>query len=188
VGSISSKPSGGALVLLVRIFGMLWSETSPKRTWDLPYLYKPCPEKLLLFWNLAAGRWGWSSPVQLTDIKMVMIEVIANDRLGKKVRIKCDSEDTVGDLKVLPMLSRLMEWNSLRLEGSSHQASTSFFYDRRLTSRNSSPHRQVLTGERSSSKNGIIRTKTTSNFPTMKFTTEWAWSYIIVKRMMAKVC
>ena len=31
---------------------------------------------------------------------MVMIEVIANDRLGKKVRIKCDSEDTVGDLKV----------------------------------------------------------------------------------------
>jgi hypothetical protein len=47
--------------------------------------------------------------VQLTDIKMVMIEVIANDRLGKKVRIKCDSEDTVGDLKVLPMLSRLME-------------------------------------------------------------------------------
>ena len=32
---------------------------------------------------------------------MVMIEVIANDRLGKKVRVKCDSEDTVGDLKVL---------------------------------------------------------------------------------------
>jgi hypothetical protein len=37
-----------------------------------------------------------------TDNKMVMIEVIANDRLGKKVRIKCDSEDTVGDLKVCP--------------------------------------------------------------------------------------
>jgi ubiquitin-like protein 5 len=33
---------------------------------------------------------------------MVMIEVIANDRLGKKVRVKCDSEDTVGDLKVIP--------------------------------------------------------------------------------------
>ena len=33
---------------------------------------------------------------------MVMIEVIANDRLGKKVRVKCDSEDTVGDLKVSP--------------------------------------------------------------------------------------
>jgi len=33
-------------------------------------------------------------------VTMVMIEVIANDRLGKKVRVKCDSEDTVGDLKV----------------------------------------------------------------------------------------
>jgi hypothetical protein len=28
------------------------------------------------------------------------IEVIANDRLGKKVRVKCHSDDTVGDLKV----------------------------------------------------------------------------------------
>ena len=41
---------------------------------------------------------------QRIALKMVMIEVIANDRLGKKVRIKCDSEDTVGDLKV-PLLS-----------------------------------------------------------------------------------
>jgi hypothetical protein len=41
---------------------------------------------------------------------MVMIEVIANDRLGKKVRVKCDSEDTVGDLKVIiaaPSLRRI---------------------------------------------------------------------------------
>ncbi|GAA5911494.1 hypothetical protein JCM8208_006856 [Rhodotorula glutinis] len=30
-----------------------------------------------------------------------LIEVIANDRLGNKVRVKCDSEDTVGDLKKL---------------------------------------------------------------------------------------
>ncbi|KIO19545.1 hypothetical protein M407DRAFT_147028 [Tulasnella calospora MUT 4182] len=30
-----------------------------------------------------------------------MIEVIANDRLGRKVRVKCDAEDTVGDLKKL---------------------------------------------------------------------------------------
>ncbi|CCG82687.1 Ubiquitin-like modifier hub1 [Taphrina deformans PYCC 5710] len=28
-----------------------------------------------------------------------MIEVICNDRLGKKVRVKCDEDDTVGDLK-----------------------------------------------------------------------------------------
>ncbi|KAK4336612.1 hypothetical protein RND71_043951 [Anisodus tanguticus] len=30
-----------------------------------------------------------------------MIEVIVNDRLGKKVRIKCNEDDTIGDLKKL---------------------------------------------------------------------------------------
>ncbi|KAI9292254.1 ubiquitin-like protein 5-like protein [Neoconidiobolus thromboides FSU 785] len=30
-----------------------------------------------------------------------MIEVIVNDRLGKKVRVKCNPDDTVGDLKKL---------------------------------------------------------------------------------------
>ncbi|XP_053991851.1 uncharacterized protein LOC128883481 [Hylaeus volcanicus] len=30
-----------------------------------------------------------------------MIEVIVNDRLGKKIRIKCNQDDTVGDLKKL---------------------------------------------------------------------------------------
>ena len=32
---------------------------------------------------------------------MSMIEVICNDRLGKKVRVKCNSDDTIGDLKKL---------------------------------------------------------------------------------------
>jgi len=32
---------------------------------------------------------------------MALIEVIANDRLGRKVRVKCSPEDTVGDLKKL---------------------------------------------------------------------------------------
>jgi len=30
-----------------------------------------------------------------------MIEVILNDRLGKKIRVKCNEDDTVGDLKKL---------------------------------------------------------------------------------------
>ena len=30
-----------------------------------------------------------------------MIEVILNDRLGKKVRVKCNPDDTIGDLKKL---------------------------------------------------------------------------------------
>ncbi|KAK3805762.1 MAG: ubiquitin-related domain-containing protein [Benniella sp.] len=30
-----------------------------------------------------------------------MIEIVCNDRLGKKVRVKCNSDDTIGDLKLL---------------------------------------------------------------------------------------
>ncbi|KAI9022524.1 ubiquitin-like protein 5 [Hyaloraphidium curvatum] len=30
-----------------------------------------------------------------------MIEITCNDRLGKKVRIKCNTDDTIGDLKKL---------------------------------------------------------------------------------------
>ena len=30
-----------------------------------------------------------------------MIEVILNDRLGRKIRVKCNPDDTVGDLKKL---------------------------------------------------------------------------------------
>ncbi|CAO1625433.1 unnamed protein product [Jaminaea pallidilutea] len=30
-----------------------------------------------------------------------LIEITANDRLGRKVRVKCSPEDTVGDLKLL---------------------------------------------------------------------------------------
>ena len=31
----------------------------------------------------------------------MMIEVICNDRLGKKVRVKCNHDDSIGDLKKL---------------------------------------------------------------------------------------
>ncbi|KAI8906838.1 ubiquitin-like protein 5-like protein [Gorgonomyces haynaldii] len=30
-----------------------------------------------------------------------MIEVVVNDRLGKKVRVKCNPDDTIGVLKLL---------------------------------------------------------------------------------------
>ncbi|KAF0357357.1 ubiquitin-like protein 5 [Gigaspora margarita] len=30
-----------------------------------------------------------------------MIEIICNDRLGKKVRVKCNPSDTIGELKTL---------------------------------------------------------------------------------------
>jgi ubiquitin-like protein 5 len=47
-----------------------------------------------------------------------MIEVICNDRLGKKVRVKANSDDTIGDLKKIlaaqigtrPEKIRLQKW------------------------------------------------------------------------------
>ena len=33
--------------------------------------------------------------------KLIMIEITVNDRLGKKVRVKCNGDDTIGDLKKL---------------------------------------------------------------------------------------
>lgn len=36
---------------------------------------------------------------KLSNIEM--IELVLNDRLGKKIRVKCNEDDTVGDLKKL---------------------------------------------------------------------------------------
>ena len=38
-----------------------------------------------------------------------MLEVICNDRLGKKVRVKCNEDDTIGDLKKVRRLIHLFE-------------------------------------------------------------------------------
>jgi hypothetical protein len=48
-----------------------------------------------------------------------MIEVVCNDRLGKKIRVKCNPDDTIGDLKKLiaaqtgtrPEKIRLQKWS-----------------------------------------------------------------------------
>ena len=37
----------------------------------------------------------------LAKFTTIMIEIICNDRLGKKVRVKCNADDTIGDLKKL---------------------------------------------------------------------------------------
>uniref|UniRef100_A0ACD5ZJH9 Uncharacterized protein n=2 Tax=Avena sativa TaxID=4498 RepID=A0ACD5ZJH9_AVESA len=37
----------------------------------------------------------------LVEPSAKMIEVVLNDRLGKKVRVKCNEDDTIGDLKKL---------------------------------------------------------------------------------------
>ena len=39
--------------------------------------------------------------MKLMLFQITMIEITVNDRLGKKVRIKCNEDDTIGDLKKL---------------------------------------------------------------------------------------
>lgn len=45
-----------------------------------------------------------------------MIEVLANDRLGKKIKVKCLPEDTIGDLKKIILLQVGTPWEKLVLK------------------------------------------------------------------------
>ena len=45
-----------------------------------------------------------------------MIEVVLNDRLGKKVRVKCNSNDTVGDLKKLAAAQLGTRYEKIRIQ------------------------------------------------------------------------
>ncbi|KAK2818330.1 hypothetical protein Q7C36_022263 [Tachysurus vachellii] len=50
------------------------------------------------------------------DNAVEMIEVVCNDRLGKKVRVKCNSEDTIGDLKKLIAAQTGTRWDKIVLK------------------------------------------------------------------------
>jgi ubiquitin-like protein 5 len=72
---------------------------------------------------------GGGGPVRNFDTKNnilqreggIMIEVVLNDRLGKKVRVKCNEDDTIGDLKKLvaaqtgtrPEKIRIQKWYTI---------------------------------------------------------------------------
>ena len=45
-----------------------------------------------------------------------MIEITCNDRLGKKVRVKCNSDDTIGDLKKLIAAQTGTHWDRIVLK------------------------------------------------------------------------
>jgi ubiquitin-like protein 5 len=45
-----------------------------------------------------------------------MIEVVLDDRLGKKVRVKCNEDDTIGDLKKLAAAQLGTRPEKLRLQ------------------------------------------------------------------------
>ncbi|XP_026638068.1 ubiquitin-like protein 5 [Microtus ochrogaster] len=44
------------------------------------------------------------------------IEVVCNNRLGKKVRVKCNTHDTIGDLKKLIAAQTGTRWNKIILK------------------------------------------------------------------------
>ncbi|KAG0011086.1 Ubiquitin-like 5 [Podila clonocystis] len=45
-----------------------------------------------------------------------MIEIVVNDRLGKKVRVKCNGEDKIGDLKKLIAAQTGTNWEKIVLK------------------------------------------------------------------------
>ncbi|KAB5523755.1 hypothetical protein PHYPO_G00156090 [Pangasianodon hypophthalmus] len=50
------------------------------------------------------------------DSSAEMIEVVCNDRLGKKVRVKCNADDTIGDLKKLIAAQTGTRWDKIVLK------------------------------------------------------------------------
>ncbi|KAH7648147.1 ubiquitin family [Cryptosporidium xiaoi] len=45
-----------------------------------------------------------------------MIEVVLNDRLGRKIRVKCNSDDTIGDLKKLVAIHTGTRWEKIKIQ------------------------------------------------------------------------
>ena len=50
------------------------------------------------------------------ELSVKMIEITVNDRLGKKVRVKCNEDDTIGDLKKLIAAQTGTRWDKIVLK------------------------------------------------------------------------
>jgi len=80
-----------------------------------------------LFSSSFSSCWWFSEQVSLGLVRArrrksgTMMEVVLNDRLGKKVRVKCNEDDTIGDLKKLvaaqtgtrPEKIRIQKWYTI---------------------------------------------------------------------------
>ena len=71
--------------------------------------------KVQLGFGIGAASW---SIYKFEDIaaRATMIEVVCNDRLGKKVWVKCNTDDTIGDLKKLIAAQTGTRWNKIILK------------------------------------------------------------------------
>ncbi|GAB4825420.1 hypothetical protein Ancab_008293 [Ancistrocladus abbreviatus] len=73
-----------------------------------------------LLFRITASIRVWEREKQQEEEEK-MIEVVLNDRLGKKVRVKCNEDDTIGDLKKLvaaqtgtrPEKIRIQKWYTI---------------------------------------------------------------------------
>ncbi|KAK9805882.1 hypothetical protein WJX73_000768 [Symbiochloris irregularis] len=93
----------------------------PQR-WDASKIAKrhgPSPAELLrASKNSVVNTRGSALLCRCLGTWLSMIEVVLNDRLGKKVRVKCNEDDTIGDLKKLvaaqtgtrPEKIRIQKW------------------------------------------------------------------------------
>ena len=91
-----------------------------------------------------------------------MIEVVCNDRLGKKVRVKCNEDDTIGDLKKLIAAQVNIRYISLRVV-------TSVFV------------RLEQDPKKSEFRSGTQYIKTILHWRIMRFTMVWVWNCIIIR-------
>jgi len=89
-----------------------------------PVLLAPTPpSRLPLPFDVSAGvrELGFEEEQGEKREEAKMIEVVLNDRLGKKVRVKCNEDDTIGDLKKLvaaqtgtrPEKIRIQKWYNI---------------------------------------------------------------------------
>ena len=72
-----------------------------------------------VYFGAKSGQFGTKNPQSgNTEGKApnAMIEITVNDRLGKKVRVKCNEDDTVGDLKKLIAAQTGTRWDKIVLK------------------------------------------------------------------------
>ena len=67
---------------------------------------RTCKWKSVAVWSIIRDNFADSE----------MIEITCNDRLGKKVRVKCNPDDTVGDLKKLIAAQTGTRWDKIVLK------------------------------------------------------------------------
>ncbi|KAK7858601.1 ubiquitin-like protein 5 [Quercus suber] len=87
-------------VIMVIIETRVGGDRAEKIIADLPFDGFITTETIEKIQAIPFQEYGTGEDVLRLNL-VKMIEVVLNDRLGKKVRVKCNKDDTIGDLKTL---------------------------------------------------------------------------------------